>query len=304
MLPIYLEITDEAKKIINKNIGYMFGFLKDISKGLSYEEVLDDIYPHYILDIRIDKCIQTIKELYNMALDNYEREYLEPFYEWTLYFTIVWWKEIAEDIELDEVPREYCIDEYEIDMYEYLNNTDNYFDFLFQDWDFLELEMIYSIYKKAPKVLTGILGIDIEDYLELMPNDIIKNYKKMKEKAERSMDRKNNIILNINGGQVNISKDKSSLNAIQNNGVNGDELENLITEIMKNLNGLDKEITEEIIDMLDLVKTELSKPEPKQSRLKNCLTLIAPMFTITNGIPKLYENLAKLQDFIMKFISI
>lgn len=302
MLPIYLDITNEAKKIINRNIGYMFSLLKDICEGLSYEEILDCIYPHYILDIRLEKCIQTIKELYNMTQDNYEREYLEPFYEWTLYFTIVWWKEVSEDIELDEVPREYCTDECETDMYEYLNDIENYFDFLFQDWDFLELEIIYSIYKKKPELVTEVLGIDIENYLELMPVDIVKDYKKMKESTEKLMDKKNNIIFNISGGQVNISKDNSSLNTIQNNGSSANELDNIIKEIMESVHSLDKENAGKIIDILELTKEELSKAEPKQSRLKNCLSLIAPMFTISNGIPVLYHNLLKLQDFIMKFI--
>ena len=40
MLPVYLDITDKAKNIINKNIWYMFDLLKATCEGLSYEEVL------------------------------------------------------------------------------------------------------------------------------------------------------------------------------------------------------------------------------------------------------------------------
>jgi len=49
MLPVYLDITDKAKNIINKNIWYMFDLLKATCEGLSYEEVLDGIFPQYIL---------------------------------------------------------------------------------------------------------------------------------------------------------------------------------------------------------------------------------------------------------------
>ena len=49
MLPIYLDIVDEAKKIINKNIWYMFELLESNCSALSYEEVLSDIFPQYIV---------------------------------------------------------------------------------------------------------------------------------------------------------------------------------------------------------------------------------------------------------------
>ena len=59
-----------SKKIINKNVGYMFELLKCTCEGLNYADVLDSIYPSYILDIKLEKCVQTIKELYNMTQDN------------------------------------------------------------------------------------------------------------------------------------------------------------------------------------------------------------------------------------------
>ena len=105
MLPVYLEVPREAKKIINKNVGYMFELLKCTCEGLSYADVLDSIYPSYILDIKLEKCVQTIKELYNMTQDNYE---LESF-----------------------------------------------------------------------------LYIDVENYLELMPNDTVKEYQAMKERRNK-----------------------------------------------------------------------------------------------------------------------
>ncbi len=51
-----------------------------------------------------------------------------------------------------------------------------------------------------------------------------------------------------------------------------------------------------------MAKEELVKPEPKVSRLRNCVTLIAPMLTIANGIPALANSLQKLVDYIKPFI--
>lgn len=117
------------------------------------------------------------------------------------------------------------------------------------------------------------------------------------EKQEDSMNNSGTII-NMNGGQLNFAKDNATINATQNNGVNGNELDDIMKGIMENLSDLKKEDADKIADIVEMTKDELTKPEPKISRLKNCLTLIAPMFTIANGIPTLAANLQKLQEFI------
>lgn len=303
MLPVYLEVPREAKKIINKNVGYMFELLKCTCEGVSYAEVLDSIYPSYILDIKFEKCVQTIKELYNMTQDNYEREALAPFYEWTLFHTISWWLDVTDENDLDEIPRKYCTDKSGEDRYDYINNIKNYIEFLFRDWDFLDLEIIYSIYKNNPELLESFLYIDVENYLELMPNDIVKEYQAMKERRKSSMDGRSNMTFNITGGQINIAKDNGNVNAIQNNGIGNNELDAIIGEIKNDLSELKKEDAEEIMDIVDMAREELAKTQPKVSRLRNCITLIAPMMTIANGIPTLSSNLQKFQEFIMNCIK-
>ena len=135
-----------------------------------------------------------------------------------------------------------------------------------------------------------------------MPPDIEKECKKIKERKQNIMDKKDNITININGEQINIAKDNSTVNAVQNNGANRTELEEIVKGITENITTLNKEDAENILDMVEMVKEEISRPEPKISRLKNCLSLIAPMFTIANGIPVLYKNLQGLQGFIMNMI--
>ena len=302
MLPIYVDIADSAICIINKNIWYMFELLEANCEGLSYEEILSDIFPKYILDTNFEKCVRTVKALHNMTRDNYERDEIASFYEWTLYHTILWWIDVADDIPLDEIPRELCINKQGMDMYDYLNNVDNYLDFMFQDWDFLSVEELYSIYRKKPKVLEKFLNIDIERYVELMPIDIQEEHNIQIERMLRIMD-KRNVTLNISGGQVNFAKDNAIINATQNNGIGGNELDIIIRAIKENLSGLKQEDADEIIDVVDMAKEELTKQEPKPSRLRNCITLIAPMITIANGIPVLANNLQKLQEFIMQCIK-
>lgn len=186
MLPVHLKITKEAKQQINQNLGYMFDFLEAICEGLSYEEVLDCIFPQYLLEEDIEKCISTVKDLYTMTQDNYTRDYLSPFHEWTLYHIILWWIDVADDIDLDVIPREYCICSDGTDMYNTLNDIERYLDFLFEDWDFLDVDKIYEIYKKEPEMVENLLHIDISQYIELMPKDIREEYRKLSQTESKN----------------------------------------------------------------------------------------------------------------------
>ena len=269
MLPIYLDIVDEAKRAINKNIWYMFELLESNCAALNYEEILSDIFPQYIIETNFEKCVMTVKALHNMVQDNYDR---------------------------DELPRNLCINKQGMDMYDYLNNVNSYLDFMFQ-----HLEEMYSLYKKNPKILEEFLHIDIEQYIELMPMDIQEEYNMQMERKKWDMN-KRNMTVNISGGQVNIAKDNATINAIQNNGLDGNQFETIIQAIKDNLSGLKKEDGDEILDVLEQVKEEIDKEKPKKSRLQNCLKLIAPRITIANGIPVLATNLQKLHDIIIQCI--
>ncbi len=136
------------------------------------------------------------------------------------------------------------------------------------------------------RVLLVLIG-NIEDYLTKVGID---------------MGLDENVIWNVNGGQVNVASGDATIHATQNNGVSASELDDIVKGIMSSLSTLDKEDADRITDVVEMAKNELLKPEPKTSRLRNCLTLIAPMFTIANGIPTLVDNLHKLQEFIYLYV--
>lgn len=115
------------------------------------------------------------------------------------------------------------------------------------------------------------------------------------------MEDRNNNTFDMYGGQVSIAKDNATIYATQNNGVS--ELDNIIKGIKENLSDLKEEDADSIKDVVDMVKEEFAKPKPKSSRLRNCLTLIAPMLTIANGIPTLGRNLQSLVDYITQYIQ-
>lgn len=121
-------------------------------------------------------------------------------------------------------------------------------------------------------------------------------------RGDRKMMEDKNITFNMNGGQLNYARDNGTIYATQNNGDNTNSLDIILKEIMENLSGIEKEEADKIRDVVDMAKEELVKPEPKVSRLRNCVTLIAPMLTIANGIPALAKSLQRLVDYIKPFI--
>lgn len=79
-------------------------------------------------------------------------------------------KEQEDYEECDKIPREYYEDSF-YDLYEYFDN-------LFADLDFLDIENLYNQKIAGNDALLKHLGIKFEDYLEILPLDIQKALKK------------------------------------------------------------------------------------------------------------------------------
>lgn len=132
-----------------------------------------------------------------------------------------------------------------------------------------------------------------------MTESVIRRLVSDGERMETNMGAEKETVWNVNGKQVIIANDNSTVNVAQNNGWSEtDELEEIIKGIMDNISTLKEEEADEIKDVIEMAKKELTSPKPKSSGLKNCIKLIAPMFTIANGMPVLLSNLQRLYDLI------
>ena len=116
------------------------------------------------------------------------------------------------------------------------------------------------------------------------------------------MEKEKQITWNIQGGQINIAKDNSTIYATQNNYSNTEELERIINSIVCNLSDLATENKEAILDAINMAREELAQTKPRASRLRSCVTLLSPMLTIVNGVPTLAKNIHALINFIESYI--
>lgn len=111
-------------------------------------------------------------------------------------------------------------------------------------------------------------------------------------------------MITINGEQVNISKDNSTLNAIQNKGSVPDELTKIVQEISKSLdNNISDEQKEIIQESVDTIQRELKNDKPKKGLIKACIT---GLNTVTTNIPtaiKLCDNIKQLVDYATNLIN-
>ena len=66
---------------------------------------------------------------------------------------------------------------------------------------------------------------------------------------------------------------------------------------------MNQEQAEDLQDTLSMVVEEFNTGTPRAGRLKKYLNLVAPIMTVSNGIPTLAENLQKLCVYILPFIN-
>ena len=111
------------------------------------------------------------------------------------------------------------------------------------------------------------------------------------------------VTYNIKGGQVNISNDNSTLNAVQNNGIDVNELSKLISEMRNALDeNLSDEEKEEANDSIDIIENELKSEHPDE---KNVKTHFKFLKKIDSGVKFINSCLALVTfaDKVFPFLS-
>lgn len=126
-------------------------------------------------------------------------------------------------------------------------------------------------------------------------NEIEGNYERIC--IEMGLDENNNYFITNNGGQVNIAKDESTINATQNN---YSEIDKLVNQVKNNIDSIDDDdLKNEIIDNIEGLQEEIKKENPKKgivNSITNSLNSILPK------IPMAIELTAAITE-IISFVS-
>lgn len=121
------------------------------------------------------------------------------------------------------------------------------------------------------------------------------------------MDEQNQYNITVSGGQVNISQDNSTLNAIQNNdsGLDASEIQRLIDSIIGAMNTekVPDGQMDEIKDTLLCIKEELTKKSPQKSIVKMLLTGLQTTATAMSAIPDVAQKVEAFATYVMQYLN-
>ncbi len=122
---------------------------------------------------------------------------------------------------------------------------------------------------------------------------------------EMGYDEEVKYMITVNGGQVNISKDQSTINAVQNNGTNSEELIKLV-EVIKtllndNISNDEKEMIEENIET---IQGELQNESPKRALVKTCIMGLKVAITNLPTAIALCSNVEKFIVYVKTMIPL
>lgn len=194
MINTNYKISINILEKINENIYEIIEFFNEISKGNECEVFLAEVFPEFLVRKNKERCIEILKELEEYTRD-FHYHNITPIQKYVLYHLFEWWLEVTE-CDFNQVIDENDIKtENDKDFAEDINNIEAYKGYVFfDDWDFLDefLANYIEIYKKNPLYVEKYLDINLDEYVELMPDDKKIEYYNMKDKIKLD----NNKLLN------------------------------------------------------------------------------------------------------------
>lgn len=89
---------------------------------------------------------------------------------------------------------------------------------------------------------------------------------------EMGLDENTKYTINVHNGQMNLATDNSTIHAVQNNGMNGSELEELIRKLISVSSNLSESDSEIMNDSLETITHELSSENPKKGMVRTAIS--------------------------------
>lgn len=155
--------------------------------------------------------------------------------------------------------------------------------------------MAYSTSRQYQDKLKGFC----DNVVEPLVNHIDSNYERIF--IEMGMDEESKFKIINNGGQVNIAKDDSNINAVQ---INNSQLDNLVQNVKNKIEDIDdEEIKSEIIDTVEGIQEELKKPEIKKGRIKSFITSLQTKIPSIGTAIEVEAAITELITYAQQFIK-
>lgn len=112
--------------------------------------------------------------------------------------------------------------------------------------------------------------------------------------------------ITVNGGQVNLSQDNSTLNTVQNNSdTDFAKMQNFINDIIKSMkkNGIPDNQVNQISETLTAIKEEMSKSKPKKNVVKLLLDGLNNSTILLDALPEIATRIDNFAKYLAPFIN-
>ena len=190
MLDIFDGNSKIYRKIIHEVLDIVVEHFMEVGSNLDYDEIYGNVFPLHKQDEedRENQGLAFLKKLHREIIDNFSHEF-SPLKEYVLYHILLFVHEgsegtflLSDTIQKFLQKREISnLDEDELNVLNSIKTPEDLIGVCFEDLDFLEVEKIFNIYKKKPKIVTDFLHVDLEYYKELLPDDILSEYNRIQE---------------------------------------------------------------------------------------------------------------------------
>jgi len=120
---------------------------------------------------------------------------------------------------------------------------------------------------------------------------------------DMGFDEETKYVITVNGGQMNMAKDKAVINATQKNGIDVQELDELVSSIKSSLNdeiGLEEK--QIINDNVEVLQEELKQDNPKKGFIRTAISGLQGVFPKITDSANLMASLTSIIQFAMSVL--
>lgn len=189
MLDIFDGSSKTYKRVIHEALDVVVQHFMEVGSNLEYDEIYGDVFPLHKQDEedREKKGLDFLRKLHREIIDNFSHEF-SPLKEYVLYHILLFVHEGSDgtfflsDTIQESLKRENnSLDVDELSLLNSIETPEDLIGIVFEDLDFLQVAELFDIYKTNPNIVTDFFHIDLEYYFDLLPDDIITEYKHIQE---------------------------------------------------------------------------------------------------------------------------
>ncbi|MGD6992154.1 hypothetical protein [Sutcliffiella horikoshii] len=190
MLDIFDGNSKVYKEVLHEALSVVVEDFMEIGGNLEYDDIYGTVFPPHKQEEedREKQGLAFLKRLQREIMDNFPHV-CSPLKEYVL-FHILWYVHDGTEgtfLLTDTIQKslkENNIDNLYVDELKVLNSIKTPRDLIgvcFEDLDFLDVGDLFDTYKKYPQYVTDFLHVDLDYYQELMPDDILSEFKEIQE---------------------------------------------------------------------------------------------------------------------------